>query len=559
MPLVEPDRKLVAPNCASFFLRLLLRAEWGILSGSKQQLSPLTTGKQLFKHSYSPSKILERVHGHSASGRIISMEKIHDRISKGWFTINRKRESERKRKRQLVYQESRSHPLRIVTWNANGIQRDKYLLQHFLQQYDVDIFLITETHLQQNDRLSIPKYSIYRQDGPNGRQGGAAIAIKSYIMHNEIPCQQPQHLQIVAVQIPVHKEQLLIGSVYAPPSRPLTNKDLDTITTISPNFLLGGDFNSKHTNWNYHNPVIGILDVKPTELHHNHLYLRHTNWQRFRNSLKENVPGNITITSTQDIDTSCHIITNTIKQAYIASQIRQKQIKTPEDFPELQDLLRRKRKAKRLKNKFHRQAKQENKIWSISKQLAPKNSIRNTPIITSTGPVYNPEEKAEAIAKVYEAQFTPNPEVRELRQHYESIQREMQHILQIRSVQEVPFVTPMEIYKILKQSPCNRAPGSDGIPYAALKMHLEINEIRQKYDFCGFVFLKPVHVQNGSLPPQYTPNNDVQQSDIPTGLLLMEYHYRHVQSELSGVKSGDRGGNSSALPLRPIHLWVVLI
>lgn len=383
-------------------------------------------------------------------------------------------------------------------------------------------------------------------------------------MHNEIPCQQPQHLQIVAVQIPVHKEQLLIGSVYAPPSRPLTNQDLDTITTISPNFLLGGDFNSKHTNWNCrltnvrgkilmehsdkfnynvfgpqspthfpsvqnhqpdvldifllktaknlmyietlndlssdHNPVIGILDIKPTELHHNHLYLRHTNWQLYRNFLKENVPGNITITSTQDIETSCNIITNTIKQAYISSQIRQKQIKTPEDFPELQELLRRKRKAKRLKNKFHRQAdiqqynflknyihkrlqdikikhfedavsqaKQENKIWTISKQLAPKNAIRNTPIITSTGPVYNPEEKAEAIAKVYEAQFTPNPEVRELRQHYENVQREMQHILQYRSVREVPFVTPMEIYKILKQSPCNRAPGPDGIPYAALK------------------------------------------------------------------------------------------
>ncbi|KAJ4431615.1 hypothetical protein ANN_20214 [Periplaneta americana] len=57
--------------------------------------------------------------------------------------------------------------------------------------------------------------------------------------------------------------------------------------------------------------------------------------------------------------------------------------------------------------------------------------------------------------------------------------------------------------------------------------------MRQKYDFCGFVFLKPVHVQNGPLPPQYTPNNNVQQSDIPTGLLLMEYHYMHVQSELS--------------------------
>ncbi|KAJ4439862.1 hypothetical protein ANN_07990 [Periplaneta americana] len=50
------------------------------------------------------------------------------------------------------------------------------------------------------------------------------------------------------------------------------------------------------------------------------------------------------------------------------------------------------------------------------------------------------------------------------------------------------------------------------------------NKMRQKYDVCDFVLLKPVHFQNDHLPPQYTSNNDVQQSDMPTGLLLMEYH-----------------------------------
>ncbi|KAJ4434349.1 hypothetical protein ANN_22908 [Periplaneta americana] len=57
--------------------------------------------------------------------------------------------------------------------------------------------------------------------------------------------------------------------------------------------------------------------------------------------------------------------------------------------------------------------------------------------------------------------------------------------------------------------------------FKALKQMIKIN------------FKLPVHDQYDSLSPQYTPNNDVQQSNIPTGLLLMEYHYRHVQSELS--------------------------
>ena len=35
-------------------------------------------------------------------------------------------------------------------------------------------------------------------------------------------------------------------------------------------------------------------------------------------------------------------------------------------------------------------------------------------------------------------------------------------------------------------------------------------------------FLKPINVQNIHLLPQYTPNNDVEQIDRPSGLLLLE-------------------------------------
>ena len=45
------------------------------------------------------------------------------------------------------------------------------------------------------------------------------------------------------------------------------------------------------------------------------------------------------------------------------------------------------------------------------------------------------------------------------------------------------------------------------------------NERRQKYNFC-VLFLKPVRLQNSQLLPQHTSNNDVEQSDIPSEVIV---------------------------------------
>ena len=50
--------------------------------------------------------------------------------------------------------------------------------------------------------------------------------------------------------------------------------------------------------------------------------------------------------------------------------------------------------------------------------------------------------------------------------------------------------------------------------------------------FYSLNLLKPVHVQNVHMP-QYTPNNDVEQSDIPFGLFLMEYRWWYVQNSMN--------------------------
>ena len=51
--------------------------------------------------------------------------------------------------------------------------------------------------------------------------------------------------------------------------------------------------------------------------------------------------------------------------------------------------------------------------------------------------------------------------------------------------------------------------------------------------FYSLSFHKPEHVQNVHLLPQYTPNNDIEQSDILSGLLLMEYHWWYIQNVMN--------------------------
>ncbi|PSN50905.1 hypothetical protein C0J52_05353 [Blattella germanica] len=67
--------------------------------------------------------------------------------------------------------------------------------------------------------------------------------------------------------------------------------------------------------------------------------------------------------------------------------------------------------------------------------------------------------------------------------------------------------------------------------YTLFETLLWKNKMRQKCNFCYVHSLnlnlnlpKPEHVQNVPRLPQYTPNNDDEQSDILSGLLLMECH-----------------------------------
>lgn len=51
--------------------------------------------------------------------------------------------------------------IKICTWNCRGINNKYHELIHFLQNYDIDVLLATETKLAPHLHYRIPGYSIY--------------------------------------------------------------------------------------------------------------------------------------------------------------------------------------------------------------------------------------------------------------------------------------------------------------------------------------------------------------------------------------------------------------
>ena len=141
-------------------------------------------------------------------------------------------------------------PLRLLYWNADGVERDKLLLGVILEREDIDIALLGETKLKPNGTLKVRKYSTYHSPGPNTPHVDTAMLIKSSIHHCPIQTPQFHNLQLIAVKIITESETLAIGSLYHSPSFPLRTDDLDALYSLKINFIYASDMNAKHTNWN---------------------------------------------------------------------------------------------------------------------------------------------------------------------------------------------------------------------------------------------------------------------------------------------------------------------
>ena len=70
--------------------------------------------------------------------------------------------------------------MRIAQWNANGLQTHKDEVKLFLNENQIDVLLISETHFTSKNHFTIPGYDLCCTNHPYGTaHGGTAILIKA--------------------------------------------------------------------------------------------------------------------------------------------------------------------------------------------------------------------------------------------------------------------------------------------------------------------------------------------------------------------------------------------
>uniref|UniRef100_A0A2S2N814 Putative RNA-directed DNA polymerase n=1 Tax=Schizaphis graminum TaxID=13262 RepID=A0A2S2N814_SCHGA len=144
-----------------------------------------------------------------------------------------------------------SHPLSILLWNANGLIHQINEIKAFLSQTDIDILLISESHLTNNSCCKIPGYTTYQCNHPDGTShAGSAILLKSNIKHTILPTYQTNTIQATNIALTLNNIPTTISSAYFPPQQKLSTLDLrQYFNSLGHTFIAGGDFNSKHPSW----------------------------------------------------------------------------------------------------------------------------------------------------------------------------------------------------------------------------------------------------------------------------------------------------------------------
>jgi hypothetical protein len=68
-------------------------------------------------------------------------------------------------------------PIKIIEFNGNGIWRRRYELSKQLHDLNINVALLSETHLKPHERFFTPNYYFYRTRRFPGRKGGTAVAV----------------------------------------------------------------------------------------------------------------------------------------------------------------------------------------------------------------------------------------------------------------------------------------------------------------------------------------------------------------------------------------------
>lgn len=140
----------------------------------------------------------------------------------------------------------------IAEWNANGMSNHLNEIETFLNLNNIDIFLVSETHLTSRSFLRIKGYDFIISNHPDDRaHGGAAILIKTSLKYETLDAISESFLQAAGIKLLLENgSSIAIYSVYFPPRFSISCSMYEHFFgQIGSKFIVGGDFNAKHVWW----------------------------------------------------------------------------------------------------------------------------------------------------------------------------------------------------------------------------------------------------------------------------------------------------------------------
>ena len=154
--------------------------------------------------------------------------------------------------------------MKIISINVNSIitnQRQASLLK-FINRYNPDILLLSETKINKIHKVQFKNYNIVRTDRPNATQsGGTAILVRKQLKFKHIAINLNKNnnnkLETTVVRIRMNNnDNLFLISAYASYGNNLEFgnelKHLFRYLNLEKPknyYIMAGDLNAKHTNW----------------------------------------------------------------------------------------------------------------------------------------------------------------------------------------------------------------------------------------------------------------------------------------------------------------------
>ena len=127
-----------------------------------------------------------------------------------------------------------------------------------LTGYNVDVALITETHLKKkhaDHHVAVDGYALFRRDRVGRRGGCVAVYVNSRLSADVWSCPADSaQFELLWVRVQAQKHTAFVGALYHPPKHQYLSAALldyieagtDAVTTACPSatIVLAGDFNS---------------------------------------------------------------------------------------------------------------------------------------------------------------------------------------------------------------------------------------------------------------------------------------------------------------------------